>query len=305
MYRQEYLISVFTNPSVATFIKHMSKIHLTIPKLSLGVVMVNTTTSINEEWLTVIESLPTHKIFYNYIYDILTMKCNFCIHLKKTQGENDKYISLADINYYVITPDKIIELDRIKELEETLVHSFSEYRKKHDKTIELVAFSSGTVIDVDLVYRLKFLNPELFNEEYNNVKVIHSNQLETYLPFIVIAPEGNLQFFMESYSWYDHKSYVKVMLYYLKEIIKEYISKFSILRTEITKDSVLDSSVYDPNKKIIYVKDIITMCIANFSGCECQLDTFHKFDINNLDIKKFHKEVNKTISEVYNSINIV
>ncbi|AYP74102.1 RNA polymerase subunit RPO35 [Fowlpox virus] len=303
MYRQEYLISVNADPSVATFVKHMCKTHLCIPKLTLGVVMINTTTSINEEWLTVIESLPSHKIFYDYIYDILTMKCNFCIHLKKTQKEFDNYISLADINYYIITSDNIIKLDRVKELEETLIHSFSEYRESNVRTIELVAFSSGTIIDVNLVNRLTFLDPELFNKEYNNIKVIHSNQLDRYVPFSVIAPEGNLQFFMERYPWYDYKAYVKVMLFYLKEVIKEYISKFDIIRTEITKETVSGCSVYDPTKKIIFTNDIITMCIVNFSGCECQLGTFHKFNIEDLNIKTFHKEVNKTITEIYNAVN--
>ncbi|ARE67750.1 SWPV1-240 [Shearwaterpox virus] len=303
MYRQEYFISVNANPSVATFIKHMCKMHLCIPKLTLGIVMTNTTTSINEEWLTVIESLPSHKIFYDYIYDILTMKYNFCIHLKKTQKETDTYISLADFNYYVITPDEVIELDIIKELKETLVHSFSEYRESNVRTIELVAFSSGTIIDVNLINRLKFLDPELFNKEYNNVKVIHSTKLDRYLPFSVIAPEGNLKFFMERYPWCDNKSYMRAVLYYLKEVVKDNISKFNIVKTSITKETVFDSSVYDPFKKIIFTNDIITMCAVNFAGCECQLGTFHKFDIDNLNIKKFHKEINKTITEIYNAVN--
>nr|WCB87083.1 CPPV272 RNA polymerase subunit 35 [Cooks petrelpox virus] len=302
MHRQEYHIDVSANPSIATFIKHMCKMHLVIPRLNLGVVMINTTTAINEEWLTSIESLPTHKIFYDYIYDILSMQCNFCIHLKKTQKENDTYISLADIDYYIIKPEEVIKLDPIKELKETLLHSFSEYRAINTKTIELAAFSSGTKIDDELVNRLSFLDTELFNREYKNIKIIHSQNYETYFPFSIIAPEGNIRIFMEKYTWFNSSTYFKSMLTYLKEVISDQISEFDIAKVDMKKD-VPTTSAYDPKSNIVFANDIMTMCIVNFFGCECQLGTYHKFNISSVNMKTFHKAVNKTISEICKTIN--
>ncbi|ALA62517.1 RNA polymerase subunit RP035 [Turkeypox virus] len=304
MYRREFQINIATDPSIATFIKHICKEYIKIPRLNLGIVMANTTTAINEEWLTAIESIPTYKIFYQYIYEILTMQCNFCVYIKKTQEENNTYISLADIQYYIIEKDKIIKIPYIKELEETLLHSFSEFRSGNTKTIELIAFSSGTNIDDELVDKLDFIDIELFNREYKNIKTIHSTTLESYMPFNVIAPEGNLIFFMERYPWFSIREYMADILKFLKDMIDNKLSDFKIRECSITKENSIPSdSVYDKEKKITYVNDVTTMCILNFFNCECQIGTFHVFDISDINIKLFRKEVNKTITMMYNSIN--
>ncbi|QRY18997.1 ORF-127 [Teiidae poxvirus 1] len=303
MHRQEYRIEVATSGGVATFVKHAFKTYLSMPRLTLGIVMTNTTTAINEEWLTSIESMPTHKIFYAYISDIISMKCNFCVHLKKTQRENDYYISLDDFDYYVIYPDSIIKLKAIKELKKTLLHSYSEYRETNVKSIELITFSSGTVIDDVLIDRLDFLDHELFNIEYKNIKINHSTKLDTYLPLSIIAPEGNIRIFMERYSWIDFKCYVKKLIDYLINSISEKIKNFKIEEFDFTKKETLYSSAYDICSQVLFVNDVLTMCVAKYSGCDCQLNTYHKFNIEDIDVSMFHKEVNAVLKKIYNSVD--
>ncbi|WKF41435.1 DNA-directed RNA polymerase 35 kDa subunit, partial [Monkeypox virus] len=156
--REENSIVVELEPALATFIKQGFNNLVKWPLLNIGVVLYNTSTAVNEEWLTAVEHIPTMKIFYKHIHKILTREMGFLVYLKRSQSEHDNYITLYDFDYYIIDKDtnSVTMVDKPTELKETLLHVFQEYRLKSSQTIELIAFSSGTVINEDIVSKLTF-----------------------------------------------------------------------------------------------------------------------------------------------------
>lgn len=75
--REENSIVVELEPSLATFIKQGFNNLVKWPLLNIGIVLSNTSTAVNEEWLTAVEHIPTMKIFYKHIHKILTREMGF------------------------------------------------------------------------------------------------------------------------------------------------------------------------------------------------------------------------------------
>ncbi|ATI21068.1 RNA polymerase [Western grey kangaroopox virus] len=302
MYRSETRLHVRLPESVATFIKHGCQRYVRFPLLSKGVVMVNTTTSINEEWLTSVEAMPTRKVFHRYAREILERRVDFCVYLRKTQGEDDTYVSMYDFEYYIIRDGHILEkLPPIEQLKETLVHSFLDYRPKNIKTIEMIAFSSGTEINDDLVRELSsFLDVEVFNREHMNIKTVYSKDYESDMPFRVIAPRGELRFFVEKYPWVDFAEYLGSVLGYLRERLLADIEEHRVKSDITAADS--GASAYDVAAKVIAVNDLLTMSIVNFFGGNAQIGTYHPFDLSAVNLKSFVTAVDEAFTRLLENI---
>ncbi|QDJ95057.1 RNA polymerase subunit RPO35 [Hypsugopox virus] len=297
MYKKDKIITMELNPSIASFIKHGFNNHVKWPLLNIGTVLDNTTTAVNEEWLTAVEHLPTKKIFYEYTSQILRREVKFCIYLKCEQSNEQKYISLYDINYYIIDESNaFIEINKPNELKETLLHTFQEYRLKNQQNIELIAFSSGTEINDDIINKLNFLNVETFNKEYANIKPILSTNFMYNIPIIVTAPQGKLTFYLETYSWFDYKSFMLDVLNFLEGTLVADIHSHKIEVTNIDNNTV---SSYNSTSGTLYVKDLLTMFVVNFFGCNCRLNSYHRFDMTKVDVEIFLK----ALSDAFNKIS--
>ncbi|AEN03722.1 DNA-dependent RNA polymerase rpo35 [Yokapox virus] len=302
MHREEKSIVVDLDPSVATFIKQGFNHLVRWPLLNIGVVLGNTSTAVNEEWLTAVVNIPTVKIFYKYTHKILSKEVCFFIYFKKSQSESKNYITLYDLDYYIIDKDVIILMDKPIELEETLLHVFQDYRLKSSQYIELIAFSSGTLINDDIISKLTFLDIETFNKEYNNIKPIIDSKFISRTPFIVIAPNGKLTFFVESYSWFDFKIFFKDIIDFLHKSMVSDIQEHMI---KIDKCDDTNVSSYNPESGILFVNDLITMNIVNFFGCNARLESYHRFDITKVDIEIFIKVLTDALKNVLSASNII
>ncbi|AAC55263.1 MC135L [Molluscum contagiosum virus subtype 1] len=288
MYREEKTLRIDLPPSVASFIKHGFRHHVRWPTLALGVVLANTTTAINEEWLTAVESMPTRKVFHAFVEPVLEGTLHMCVHLKKTQSEGDAYVSMHDFDYYVVRDDGTLsKLKKPKELRETLLHSFLEYRLKNTKSIELVAFSSGTQIREELLTHLAgVLDIEVFTREHANVKVTFPEEPRSTCPFGVIAPRGQLRIFFEAYPWVDTHQHLHAVLRLLERKLVADVRSSQIL---VTPELDFEGGVskYDPASRMLLVRDMVTMSIVNFFGARAQLDTYHDFDMRVVDTERF------------------
>lgn len=299
MHREELAIGAKLQPSVATFIKHGFQHHIRWPTLPLGVVLANTSTAINEEWLTVVESLPTRKVFHEFTEQVLDGTLHMCVYLKKTQTEKDTYVSMFDFDYYTVRADaSLAKVDKPHELRETLVHTFLDYRLKNTKTIELVAFSSGTAISEDLINNMSFLDSDTFSREYANIKGTFPVEPRSTTPFQIIAPRGNVRIFLETYPWIDTRAHFSAVMEMLRRQIIEDARSSQI---QVTEDMSFDdgsASKYNPATKTLLVRDIVTMCIVNFFGCNAQLGTYHNFDMRAVKPEAFVKAVNAGIDKL-------
>uniref|UniRef100_A0AAU7E2B6 DNA-directed RNA polymerase 35 kDa subunit n=1 Tax=Rousettus bat poxvirus TaxID=3141933 RepID=A0AAU7E2B6_9POXV len=299
MHREELVIGTKLQPSVATFIKHGFQHHVRWPTLPLGVVLANTSTAINEEWLTVVESMPTYKVFHEFVEQVIEGALFLCVYLKKTQSETDTYVSMFDFDYYIVRPDAtLVKVQKPPELRETLVHTFLDYRLKNTKTIELVAFSSGTTINEDLVNNMTFLDSEVFHREYANIKGTFPAERRSTNPFRIIAPRGAMRIFLETYSWIDTRAhFVPVMEMLRRRLVEDARSN----QIQVTDDLSFDDSTaskYSPATKTLLVRDLVTMCVANFFGCNAQLGTYHRFDVRTINIDAFVKAVNAAFDKI-------
>ncbi|ASK51327.1 RNA polymerase subunit (RPO35) [Eptesipox virus] len=300
MFKKDKIITVELDASLASFIKHGFNNHVKWPLLNIATVLDNTTTAVNEEWLTSIEHLPTKKIFYDYTSQILRNEVKFCIYLKSEQSHEKKFITLYDIDYYIIDESgAFIKINKPNELKETLLHTYQEYKLKNQQNIELIAFSSGTNINEDIVDKLTFLNIEVFNKEYANIKPILSPNFMYNIPIIVTAPQGKLTFYIETYSWFDYKSFLIDVLNYLEGVLVADIHNHKIEVTNIDNNNV---SSYNSVSGILYVKDLVTMCIVNFFGCKCRLNSYHRFDMSKVDIEIFLKALSDAFIKISKQI---
>ncbi|ADZ29271.1 A30L protein [Cowpox virus] len=299
--REENSIVVELEPSLATFIKQGFNNLVKWPLLNIGIVLSNTSTAVNEEWLTAVEHIPTMKIFYKHIHKILTREMGFLVYLKRSQSERDNYITLYDFDYYIIDKDtnSVTMVDKPTELKETLLHVFQEYRLKSSQTIELIAFSSGTVINEDIVSKLTFLDVEVFNREYNNVKTIIDPDFVSRSPFIVISPMGKLTFFVEVYSWFDFKSCFKDIIDFLEGAL------IANIHDHMIKVGDCDETVssYNPESGMLFVNDLMTMNIVNFFGCNSRLESYHRFDMTKVDVELFIKALSDACKKILSASN--
>ncbi|AAN02844.1 RNA polymerase subunit [Lumpy skin disease virus] len=303
MFREEKVIVIDLNPDLATFIKHGFNNRVRWPLLTTGVVLSNNTTAVNEEWLTSIEHMPTRKIFYNYTSKILRKEVGFCVYLKKSQTEKKRIITLGDFDYYIIDLEnyKFIKIDKPIELNETLLHTFQDYRIKNLQVIEIIAFSSNIQITEKIIEGLTFINIETFNKEYDNIKPTLKTSFESIIPFIVTAPLGRLTFYVEHYPWIDFKSHMKEILDFLEG------SLVSDVHSHKLETSVLDnstSSSYNPVSGMLFVNDLLTMTVVNFFGCNSRLNSYHRFDMTKLDINTFLKALSDAFKKIANYLEV-
>nr|WGO62743.1 RNA polymerase subunit RPO35 [Wadden Sea poxvirus] len=299
MFKDEKIVEIDIHPSLATFIKHGFYNFVKWPVMNIGIVLNNTTTAVNEEWLTVIEHMPTRKIYHEYISKILLKEINFCVYLNISQSQEKEYISMYDFNYYIIDENSnFIIIDKPVEIKETLIHTFQEYRLKNIQNIEIIAFSSGTKITEEIISNINFLNIETFNKEYSNIKPIIQQTFTSILPFIVIAPIGRLTLFIETYPWIDTIKHFKEVLNFLEGTLISTIRSHKIEINDNDTDVNNGSSIYNTNSGILYVNDIITMSIVNFFGCKSRLNTYHKFDMSIIDIEIFLNALSKTFNDI-------
>ncbi|ANS71208.1 RNA polymerase [Pteropox virus] len=299
MHRKEIVLAIDLNKSLATFIKHEFGNKIRWPSLSIGVVLSNTTTSINEEWLTSVEAMPTKKVFYEYTKDIITNKVNFCVHIKYVQQSKINIVTMYDFDYYIIKDNKITKINKPSELKNTLLHSFQDFRQNNLQTIELIAFSSSTVISENLVNGLTFVDVEQFNKEYDNIKPSLPLERVWHLPFIVIAPNGKLKFYVETYSWIDTAKFFKEIIDILEDELIQSV-RLHKLKTHSTDDQevVKGVSMYNVTSGMLYVSDLVTMCVVNFFGGDVRLHSYHKIDIGALNIDAFIDEITKAFERI-------
>ncbi|AAL69855.1 SPV116 RNA polymerase subunit RPO35 [Swinepox virus] len=301
MYREEKTIAIELNPGLATFIKHGFNHRVKWPLLNLGIILNNNTTAVNEEWLTAVEHIPTRKIFYSFTSSILRQEVSFCAYLNVSQDKDKGYVTLGDFDYYIIESDYTFnKIDKPKELNETLVHIFQDYRVKNLQVIELIAFSSGTLIGEEIINQLSFLNIEIFNREYNNIKPILDQKFISCVPFTIIAPLGKLTLFVEHYPWINLKSHLKDIFDFLEGVLISDIHSHK-LETSI-QDNVTISS-YNSATGILFVNDLLTMSIVNFFGCNARLNSYHRFDISVIDIEDFISALSKAFKNIIDLVN--
>ncbi|AAF15005.1 m117L [Myxoma virus] len=301
MYRNEKELELKLPPGLATFIKHGFNHKVQWPLLNVGIVLTNKTTAVNEEWLTAVEHMPTRKIFYNYTSGVLRKEVRFCAYLNKSQTQDKNYVTLYDFDYYVIHPDSTFtKIDKPKELENTLLHTFQTYKFKNIQMIELIAFSSGTDITDDVVERLTFLDVETFNREYNNVKSVIGNEFKYHVPFIVTAPLGKLTFYIDHYPWIDLKTHVKDVLDFLEGVL---VADVHSHKLDTTIRPNMTTSAYNPSSGMLYVNDLLTMSVVNFFGCNARLHSYHKFDMSTLDTEAFLHALSKAFNAIIDMIN--
>ncbi|AAR07475.1 119L [Yaba monkey tumor virus] len=300
MFRKERTLDIDLNPGLSTFIKHGFNTYVKWPLLNIGVVLNNTTTAVNEEWLTSIEHMPTRKIFYKYTCDVLKKKISFLVYINVSQTQEKNYISLYDFDFYVIDLDFTLKIvDKPKELKNTLLHIFQEYRVKNLQNIELIAFSSNTQINDKILENMNFLNIETFNREYNNIKPILSQKFVGCIPFIVTAPSGKLTFFIDDYEWINLKSHLNDIFNFLEEQLV-FDVKSHKLETSVKENQNVSS--YNSNSGTLYVNDLLTMCVVNFFGCNSRLNTYHRFDITKVDTYVFLNELSNAFKKIIDSI---
>ncbi|AST09340.1 DNA-dependent RNA polymerase subunit rpo35 [Murmansk poxvirus] len=301
MHREEKSIAVDIEPSMATFIKQGFNHLVRWPLLNIGIVLFNTSTAVNEEWLTAVEYIPTIKIFYKYVHKILSKEVTFFIYFKRSQSESKNYITLHDLDYYIVDKNYNITLiDKPVELEKTLLHVFQDYKLKSSQCIELIAFSSGTVINDDIISRLTFLDIETFNKEYSNIKPIIDTNFVSRSPFTVISPLGKLTFFVETYSWFDFKACFKEIIEFLHVALISDIREHMI---KIGNCNNTDVSAYNPESGMLFVNDLLTMNIVNFFGCDARLESYHRFDMTKVDIEVFIKALSDTFKKILSASN--
>ncbi|AWU47164.1 RNA polymerase [Sea otter poxvirus] len=287
MYRKEISLMVDIPPSLATLIRHGFHDHVKWPALSVVIVLKNDTTSIHEEWRTSIEHMPTRKVFYKYTDTILTRQSTFCVHLKFEQSQSINIITMHDFTYYIITDNKLTKVDKPVQLKETLLHSFQDFRHNNIQNIEIIAFSSGTDINDNLISNLTFLDIETFNREYENTKPALTDEPIWCSPFIVIAPAGRLTFHIETYPWIDTRQHFMTIIDFLEAILLSDIHNHKI-KTDTNIDDINNSiSSYNTASGMIYVSDLITMSIINFFGGNVRLESFHKINMQQLDTDVF------------------
>ncbi|APG58337.1 DNA-directed RNA polymerase 35 kDa subunit [BeAn 58058 virus] len=302
MHKEDKIIIVDLDPNISTFIKHGFNNRVKWPLLNIGVVLVNNTTSVNEEWLTSIEFMPTRKILHKYTSKILRNELSFFAYLNKKQTPDKKYITLHDFDFYIIHKDNTFEIiNKPVELKETLLHTYQDYRLKNLQNIELIAFSSGTIINDELKHQLSnILDIENFNREYDNIKPILKTTFEGTVPCIVTAPLGKLTIRIETYSWIDNKNHITEILQFLEGYLVADIHSHKLETSDINDNITV--SVYNPSSGLIFVNDLVTMCIINFFGCDSRLNTFHRFDINNIDMSKFLNALSDAFKKIMANI---
>ncbi|QHG62678.1 RNA polymerase subunit RPO35 [Cetacean poxvirus 1] len=295
MLREEKKITINIDPNLATFIKHGFYNNVRWPLLNIGIVLNNTTTNVNEEWLTCIEYMPVRKVFHEYVSKILRKEVQFCVYIKCIEKNERKYITMYDFNYYIIENNKLKHIEKPIELQETLVHTFQDYKFKNTQEIELIAFSSCTEVNEELMAELIFLDIEVFNREYANIKSIIYTTFQYSIPFNVIAPSGKLIFKIETYSWIDTKLHLTEIIDFLKGTLIADIHSYKV-NTISNNEEYENESTYNMQSGILYVKDLLTMTIVNFFGCNSRLNTYHRFDMTKIDTDVF-------ISALSNALN--
>ncbi|QHR82659.1 DNA-dependent RNA polymerase subunit RPO35 [Brazilian porcupinepox virus 1] len=297
MHKEEKIITIDLDPSLATFIKHGFNNRVRWPILNIGVVLTNKTTAVNEEWLTSIEHMPTRKIFYNFTSKILRNEIHFCTYLKRTQKNDKNYITLYDFDFYIINEDNTFEkVEKPVELEETLLHTFQDYKFKNLQDIEIIAFSSGTEINDSIRDELiKILDIETFNREYDNIKPIINTNFESIRPFIVTAPLGKLTIRIENYSWINLKSHIKDIFDFLEGVLVSDVHSHKLETRDLKNSNI---SIYNPTSGILYVNDLLTMTIVNFFGCDSRLNSYHRFDMSKLDTSIFLNSLSKAFKNI-------
>ncbi len=301
MYRDEKIIAVKLQPGIATFIKHGFNNYVRWPLLNVGIIIVNTTTAVNEEWLTAVEHMPTRKIFYQHTGGILRKNVGFCVYLKCSQTKDKQFVSLYDFDYYIVSSSKLIPIEKPPELKETLLHTFQDYRIKNVQTVELMAFSSGTELTEDLLSQLTFLDLEAFNREYANIKPIISTDFLSYVPFNVIAPLGKLVIMIETYEWMDNKKHAIEVFEFLLDILRYDLHTHKIETTD-PLEGESSASAYNAPSGTLYVKDLLTMSVVNFFGYNTRLNSYHRVDIRKIDVSVFVKTLEDAFESIIGSL---
>ncbi|ASC55542.1 RNA polymerase subunit RPO35-like protein [Seal parapoxvirus] len=272
--------------AVASLIKHEFAFHLQWPALTLGVVLENSTTCVNEEWLTAIEAMPTRHVFHAHVEDVLERKAGICAHLRFVQTAAEQHISLHDINFYLVRSSALKAVPTPPEMREMLLHTFHDFRPKSEQVVELVAFSAGTEISEKLVDALAaFLDTETFRREYENVRVAHCKDFRGYVPYTAIAPRGKLTFFVTTYSWLDNRRQFRDFMTVLERRVLEDVAGHAVA-VDREPDPRVPASVYCTASSVLYVNDIVTACVARFFGCNARMDSFHRFDMLRADTEQ-------------------
>lgn len=162
------------DPAVASLIKHEFAFHLQWPSLTQGVVLENTTTCVNEEWLSAIEAMPSRHVFHAHVEDVLERRAGLCVFLKFAQSAAGQHVSLHDLDYFLVRGDALEAVEKPPQLREMLLHTFHDFRPKSEQKIELIAFGAGVEVSDKLVDALAaLLDTEAFRREHENVKVVH------------------------------------------------------------------------------------------------------------------------------------
>ncbi|CCD83301.1 DNA-dependent RNA polymerase subunit rpo35 [Squirrelpox virus] len=298
MPRDEVEIVADLDPGLASFIKHGYHHHIRWPVLDIGVVMANTTTAVNEEWLTAVEHMPTRKVLHAHTSAVLRREVGFCVHLNKRHQEGGEgYVTMADFDFYLLPPEGPPQrVEKPAALRQTLLHTFQEYRMSNEQAVELVAFSSGTVVNDALVARLTFLDAEVFNREYGNVRPVLRDGFRGEVPFIAVAPRGRLTFFVERYPWFDNAAHFAEVMDVLEGALVSDVHSHSV-NTDPTVE-VEGASTYNVNSGVIHVKDVLTMCVVRFFGCDARLDSYHRFDMARADTAVFLRALADALAQL-------
>lgn len=294
----EAVVEVALPPPVASLIKHEFAFHAQWPALTQGVVLENSTTCVNEEWLTALEYAPTRHVFHAHVEDVLERRAGLCLHLKFAQSAAGQYVTLHDPDYYLVRDGRLEPVPKPAELRETLLHTFHDYRPKSEQSIELVMFSAGVEVSDSLVDALAaFLDTEAFRREHANVRVVHPAEFRGYAPYTAIAPSGRLTFFMTTYAWLDDRRQFRDVMAFLERRVLEDVATHSVA-VDAEPDPRTPASVYCTASGVLYVNDILTACVARFFGCNARLDSFHRFDVRRADTEELLRAVKDAFAKL-------
>nr|AEO18255.1 RNA polymerase subunit RPO35 [Pseudocowpox virus] len=279
----EAVLAVDLDPAVASLIKHEFAFHLQWPALTQGVVLENTTTCVNEEWLSALEPMPTRHVFHAHVEDVLERRAGLCVFLKFVQSAAGQHVSLHDLDYFLVRGDALEAVEKPPQLREMLLHTFHDFRPKSEQKIELIAFGAGVEVSDKLVDALAaMLDTEAFRREYENVKVVHPREFRGYAPYTAIAPRGRLTLFATTYAWLDDRRQLRDFLGVLERKVLEDVAAHAVA-VDAPPDPREPRSVYCTASGVLYVNDILTACIARFFGCRARLDSYHRFDMLRAD----------------------
>lgn len=294
----EARVEVELPPAVASLIKHEFAFHVSWPALTQGVVLENSTTCVNEEWLTALECMPTRHVFHAHVADVLDRKAGLCVYLKFAQTAAGQYVTLHDLDYYLVRGDALEPVPKPEEMREMLLHTFHDYRPKSEQVIELVAFGAGTEVTDKLVDALAaFLDTEAFRREYENVRIAHPAEFRGYAPYTAIAPRGRLTFLVTTYAWLDDRRQFRDFLAVLERRVLEDVVAHAV-SVDDTPDPRVPASVYCTASGVLYVNDILTACVVRFFGCHARMDSFHRFDVRAADTEELLRAVRAAFAKL-------